>query len=160
MPKNTNMNLKCKVCGEPRQFGKKFYSTLLLCKSCYMKQWKEKHPHYLTNWEKDRAVVDEVYRFARITQRAIRDGFKRKGYNKTNRTQEILGCSYEEFREYIQSKFQIGMTFDNYGDWELDHIIPISTASTLEEVKKLNHYTNFQPLWKEDNRKKGNKIIL
>ena len=51
------------------------------------------------------------------------------------------------------------MTWNNYGEWELDHIIPISSATTEEEVYKLNHYTNFQPLWMSENRKKGNKIL-
>lgn len=51
------------------------------------------------------------------------------------------------------------MTLDNYGEWHLDHIIPISSAKTEEEVIKLNHYTNFQPLWAEDNWNKGNKIF-
>lgn len=52
------------------------------------------------------------------------------------------------------------MTWNNYGKWHIDHIIPISSAKTEEEVIKLNHYTNLQPLWAKDNLKKGNKIIL
>lgn len=51
------------------------------------------------------------------------------------------------------------MSLDNYGDWHLDHILPISLAENEEDVIKLNHYTNFQPLWAIDNFKKGNKVI-
>jgi hypothetical protein len=51
------------------------------------------------------------------------------------------------------------MSFDNYGDWELDHIIPISSAKTLEDIEKLCHYTNYQPLWWRDNLEKRDKII-
>lgn len=156
--KTKNMNLRCKICGETRKPNVKFYPTLSLCKKCYMKQWKDKHPDYFTEWERNRKSTDEVYRFARATQKTIRYGFKRKGFNKVGKTEEILGCSYDEFRKYIKSKFKEGMTFNNYGEWELDHIIPISSASTIDEVKKLNHYTNFQPLWKEENRRKGSKI--
>ena len=50
------------------------------------------------------------------------------------------------------------MTWENQGEWHFDHIIPISSAQTEEEVIKLNHYTNFQPLWAEDNLRKSNKI--
>ena len=70
----------------------------------------------------------------------------------------ILGCTIDEFKSYIESKFKKGMTFENYGEWHLDHIIPLATAKTTEDVIKLCHYTNFQPLWAEDNLKKGAKI--
>jgi hypothetical protein len=51
------------------------------------------------------------------------------------------------------------MTLENYGEWHLDHIIPLATATTREDVVRLNHYTNFQPLWAKDNLSKGAKII-
>jgi hypothetical protein len=51
------------------------------------------------------------------------------------------------------------MSLDNHGKWHLDHIIPLATATTEEDVIRLNHYTNFQPLWADDNLKKSNKII-
>ena len=53
------------------------------------------------------------------------------------------------------------MSFDNYGfdGWHIDHIVPLATAKTEEQVAKLNHYTNIQPLWAKDNLSKGAKII-
>ena len=51
------------------------------------------------------------------------------------------------------------MSWDNRIEWHLDHIIPISLATTEEEIIKLNHYTNFQPLWAEENIRKGNKVL-
>ena len=59
----------------------------------------------------------------------------------------------------IETKFKKGMSFENHGEWHLDHIYPISLAKSEEEVIKLNHYTNFQPLWSEDNLRKSNKIV-
>ena len=50
------------------------------------------------------------------------------------------------------------MSLENYGEWELDHIKPIASANSVDDVEKLNHYTNFRPLWKGDNRKKYSKI--
>ena len=74
---------------------------------------------------------------------------------------DIVGCSPTELREHIEKQFTDGMSWDNYGTygWHLDHIIPLSTAETREDVFKLNHYTNLQPLWATDNLKKGKKII-
>ena len=60
---------------------------------------------------------------------------------------------------YIENQFKEGMSFDNHGEWELDHKIPVSSANSEDEIIKLNHYTNFQPLWKLENRLKSDKII-
>lgn len=51
------------------------------------------------------------------------------------------------------------MNWENYGEWHLDHIIPISYAKTIEDIYKLNHYTNLQPLWASENLSKGNRYI-
>ena len=66
-----------------------------------------------------------------------------------------MGCSFEEFKVHIEEQFPRDMTWDNAGLWHYDHIKPLASASNLEEVLELNHYTNFQPLWVEDNRKKS-----
>jgi len=82
-----------------------------------------------------------------------------KKYNNP-RTLYLVGCDYNFLIEYIEKKFTKDMSWDNYGyyGWHLDHIIPLSTAKTEEEIYKLYHYTNLQPLWAEDNLKKSNKI--
>ena len=82
-----------------------------------------------------------------------------KGKIKTSKSEVLLGCSFEEFKIYIQSKFKDSMTWDNMGDWHIDHIIPLCSfdLSLEEEQKKAFHYTNQQPLWAEENLKKGAK---
>ena len=70
--------------------------------------------------------------------------------------QNILGCSKGDLIKHLQSKFKKGMTWENYGEWEIDHIKPMSLAFDLNDVKVLNHYTNLQPLWREENNLKGN----
>ena len=74
---------------------------------------------------------------------------------------ELIGCTHLELKIHIESQFKNGMTFDNYGDWELDHIYPISkfNLNDINEVKKCFNYKNIQPLWKLENIKKSNKII-
>jgi hypothetical protein len=80
-------------------------------------------------------------------------------FQKDTTTEDILGCSIEFFTQYLQSQFTEGMTLENHGKWHIDHIIPISSAKTEDEVYLLCHYTNFQPLWARDNLIKKNKII-
>lgn len=84
-----------------------------------------------------------------------------KGIYKTKRTEELIGCKYQEFIKYLESKFQIDMTWDNYGKWHIDHIIPCDAfdLSLQENQEKCFHYTNLQPLWAKDNLLKSNKII-
>ena len=82
-----------------------------------------------------------------------------KNNNKTYKTVDIVGCSPEFVKEHLEKQFIEGMTWENQGKWHIDHIIPLSSAKTEEEVYKLCHYTNLQPLWAEDNLKKGSKIL-
>jgi len=89
----------------------------------------------------------------------IRNSFSRKGYSKSSKTNDILGIDYNGLIEYIQSKFQDGMTWENRGSWHIDHIIPLSSAKNEEDIIKLCHYTNLQPLWAKDNLMKGDKIF-
>ena len=88
------------------------------------------------------------------------NGIMNKKY-KSPRTLELLGCDYDFLIKYIEAKFSEGMTWENYGyyGWHIDHIIPLCTAKTEEEIKKLYHYTNLQPLWAKDNLTKSKKII-
>ena len=83
--------------------------------------------------------------------------------NKYHKTLELLGCSIEELKIYLESKFQPGMTWDNYGryGWHIDHIHPVGklVLTDPEQLKKACHYTNLQPLWAKDNLSKGAKII-
>ena len=88
------------------------------------------------------------------------ESVKRNGYSKKTKTHQILGCSFEEFRDHIEKQFEPWMNWGNHGKyngqpnfgWDFDHIIPHSSAVTEEEVIKLNHYTNLQPLCSHINR--------
>jgi len=82
-----------------------------------------------------------------------------KGNIKSKKTKELLGCTVEELKRYLSNKFVDNMSFENYGKWHIDHIIPCASFdfSKPEEQAKCFHYTNLQPLWAIDNIKKGAK---
>jgi len=89
----------------------------------------------------------------------LRRVMSKYGLRKNHSFFEILGIDKEGFVLYIESLFTEGMSWDNHGEWEYDHIIPVSHDKTIEGIERSFHYTNIQPLWKEDNRMKSNKIL-
>jgi hypothetical protein len=107
---------------------------------------------------KERKRNNSLYRLECNIRCLIGISIKNGGYNKDTKTADILGCSFEEFKIYIENQFTEGMSWGNYPEWEYDHIIPISSAKSEEEIITLNHHTNFQPLWWRDNLKKGAKL--
>jgi hypothetical protein len=78
---------------------------------------------------------------------------------KTKKTFDIIGLTAEELKKHLENQFTDNMTWKNYGDWHIDHRIPLDSAKTKEEVYTLCYYTNLQPMWKNDNIKKGAKIL-
>jgi hypothetical protein len=100
---------------------------------------------------------DPLFKLTYNLRSLISNSIKKQGLSKTNRTATILGCDFEFFQLYMEMQFKPGMSWDNHGEWHIDHKTPISWAKTEEEVIKLNHYTNLQPLWAVENIQKGNR---
>lgn len=124
-------------------------------------EWKKKNSDKLRKQAakraRERRKTDPLYALRNNISRRIRENLTCG--HKSESTKKIIGCSIEELKIYLENQFSEGMCWENYGKWHIDHIIPISSAKTNEEVYKLNHYTNFQPLWSVDNLQKSNKII-
>ena len=144
--------------------------------SAYQKGWREANKEYdrarrkvryEANKEHERAdsrdkyASDIPFKLSRLVRNAHRRATG-KWIGKQGVT-EFLGCTTEEYKEYLESKFQQGMTWDNHtvDGWHIDHILPLNESDTNlteeEKIKRL-HYTNTQPLWAKDNMKKGNKL--
>jgi hypothetical protein len=70
---------------------------------------------------------------------------------------QILGCTIQEFKLHIEFQFKDGMSWDNRGEWHIDHIMPLSMAKTEDELVRLNHYKNLRPLWAHENLTKSDK---
>ncbi len=121
------------------------------------------------NWRKKKLETDILYRLSYNFSKKLRKLIKRNGHTKKDKSIDILGCTFQEFKQHIESLWQPWMNWDNYGlydgsldyGWDIDHIEPISSANTEEELLKLNHYTNLQPLCSFINRnvKKDNPIL-
>ncbi len=69
-----------------------------------------------------------------------------------------MGTSIENVKRNLESQFQPGMNWENYGKWHVDHIVPLASAKSKEELEKLYHYTNLQPLWAADNIRKSDTM--
>jgi hypothetical protein len=108
------------------------------------------------DWKKKKMKEDGFFRMKKNLRDRIREFLINSGESK--RTMDIIGLDKVTFRTYIENKFIDDMTWENYGTWHLDHIKPLCTAKNNDEALLLNHYTNLQPLWAEDNLKKNRKI--
>jgi hypothetical protein len=122
---------------------------------------KEKYRKTLNEWARkyaaNRIITDPIFKLKRTIRNRLRSFLKTKNLEKTKQFVDYIGCTVGELKQHLESKFKDGMTWENHGKWHLDHIIPLSSASTEEDIYMLNHYTNLQPLWAEENLKKGSK---
>lgn len=108
-------------------------------------------------YEAKKMQSDGLFRLKKNVRRLVLKTFEDSGFSKNSKTAEILGCSFEFFKAYIEQRFLPGMGWHNRSEWHLDHIIPAASAKTEKQLLKLNHYTNFRPLWAIDNLSKGAK---
>lgn len=134
----------------------KIYSKLVI----YNKKNKKKVNLYKNQYNKEKKKSSTLYKLKIIMRDRLNKYFKYSTLNKNNTTIKIIGCSPEFLKEHLENQFIDGMSWDNHGlyGWHIDHIIPLSSAKTEDELYKLCHYTNLQPLWAKDNLKKSNKL--
>ena len=106
--------------------------------------------------------TDAAYRLSCILRARMKCALKKN--LKTGRTVAELGCTSVELRAYIESLFETGMSWSNYGvgknQWSIDHIIPLAAVdlTNREAFLKISHFKNLQPMWHVLNVAKGNKI--
>ena len=168
----------CKKC-EIEKNSNDFYKHKAVCKGCYLANVKkyekenidkikiknkknynsrnvEEYRKEKREYVKYRRKSDTIYALKSIISSRLRTNLKRK----SKRSIEILGCAFEELKLHLESKFESWMTWENRGiyngefnyGWDIDHIIPLSSAKTEEEIIKLSHFTNLQPLCSKINR--------
>jgi len=107
-----------------------------------------------------RRAGNPIARMANSMRRSIRR-YLDVGQKGEMSSFEIIGCSKDDLRKHLESNFRRGMTWQNYGSyWHIDHIVPLISAKSPEEVKRLCHWTNLQPLTAFENISKGSKMPL
>lgn len=126
----------------------------------YYKANTDKIKEYHKEYRRNRRAVDPLYKLTSNIRRLISISLKNRGFKKTSKTATILGCSFMYLQLHLKLQFEDWMNWGNQGKyngeinfgWDIDHIIPISSAETEEEVLSLSHYSNLQPLCSHINR--------
>lgn len=149
----------------------------------YDKEYKLKHKSYINERNKKRKKNNVLFKLSCVSRSMVSNSLRKNGYSKTSKTNELLGCSFKEFKSHIEEQWSLEnnlndndngyawMNWSNYGtpnnkkwgknkNWELDHIIPLSSAKTEDELIRLLHYSNVQPLCTNKNRSLGNKGFM
>jgi hypothetical protein len=129
----------------------------------YRENNKDKINEYKRQYNKNRELSDPLFKLKHNIRSNISQSIKKSGFKKISKTEQILNCTFDEFRIHLESLWQPWMNWDNYGNpidgilelnktWDIDHKIPTSTATNEIELLQLNHYTNLQPLCSYYNR--------
>ncbi len=155
----TTKNIECFSVNKSRTDGRSQY-----CKKCKVKmdrKYQGKYQSHKAEYTRNKRRSDISFRIASNLRRRINGAIKNN--TKSCHTLALIGCTVEELKTYLASKFQPGMSWSNYGlrGWHIDHKVPCDTfdLSIGDNQKKCFHYTNLQPLWAFDNISKGNKIL-
>lgn len=121
------------------------------------KEWHSNNRDAVNERKRNRYAKNIQHKMAELLRTRLRKCLK--GNSKISSTLEYLGCSLEELQNHLESQFQEGMTWDNWTieGWHIDHIKPLASfdLSKEEDIYAACHYTNLQPLWSEENIRKG-----
>lgn len=152
----------CKFC-QNKQNREHYHKTIDVQRERSQKYYashREERIEYNKHLKRKQYSIDGLFRVKTKIRHLIWDAFRRKHFVKSKRTELILGCSFEEFYKHLLSTF-----YNNYGyEWDgmeavhIDHIIPLSTAKTEEDIIRLNYYKNLQLLKATDNLHKSSKM--
>ncbi len=167
--KKDGLRPECKKCIREYEFLQRKANPLMMkekLKIFYQKNPK-KRKEYRKNYKKrkhqqrkERRNSDPIFNLTNRMRCRIYKYLKIMNISKKNKTFEVVGCTPELLKKHLESQFTDGMSWDLFGEHiHVDHIIPLSTAKTEEELYELCHYTNLQPLWAIENIRKSNQII-
>jgi hypothetical protein len=131
-----------------REDNSNYYKT-------YLKEYLVKNKDVLNEKIKLRKNNDELFYFRGLLRTKIYYALKVNKWYKNSKNQELLGCDLITLKLHFESYFNDKINWENRKYWHIDHKIPLSKGRSKEELIKLCHYTNLQPLLIADNYKKG-----
>jgi hypothetical protein len=135
---------------------------LKITKKIYEEKNRKELQAYRRKYWRERKKKEPLLKLKLSVRGRLSKILKAKGFKKDKRSVELLGCTWNDFMVEVESNWQPGMTWDNYGckmdQWCLDHTIPLALAQTIEEVNKLSHHSNVKPMWSIYNAMKINMM--
>ena len=131
-------------------------SRLARCQAYYRNN-RDRITEQQRAWREKKLVFDLSFRLRISLQKAWKERCKKAGVLYSEPFLDLLGCAWPEFARYLQRRFKRGMSWDNFGEWTIDHTFPICAfqLKTREERQMVCHYTNLRPLWFDENRRKN-----
>jgi hypothetical protein len=134
----------------------------------YQKKWREENRDKLRktkrDYERNRKSSDPLYKLISNFRTAIYQVLKESNVEKNRHYFDILQYTPEELIIHLESQFKDSMSWDNYGEWHVDHKLPITSFNIVEmgdkEFMKCWAMENLQPMWGEENIRKSNKILF
>lgn len=119
----------------------------------------EKRKESSRRYEQKKYQEDQTFRLLKCLRSRFYKAVTRA--QRAGTTLQLVGCTSEQLRQHLEAQFTDGMSWDNFGDWEIDHKHPCAKfdLSDPEQQRQCFHYTNLQPLWAEVNRRKAAKLV-
>lgn len=145
-----------------RERSRRWYSRNSEKAISLARKWQSRNADKIRDYQRKRnnlrRATDPMFAMKCDLRVRVKSAFERKKWVRPSGIERILGTTISDAKAYIEAQFKPGMTWENRGKWHIDHVIPLASAKTQEELVILCHYTNLQPLWAADNIRKGAKM--
>lgn len=147
-----------KIAADKKRYSEENYEKLSYRQKLYREEHLAEKAEYDKAYMRNRRNTDPAFKLLHNLRKRLWDAVK--GNAKSASTMELVGCSIEHLQEHLENQFTDGMTWENQGEWHVDHIRPCASfdLSKAEDQRECFNYKNLQPLWAKDNLRKSDKL--